>query len=623
MESRLTHFSHPVDLKQLAVAANPYQGFAKKLVDKYQQYISTKNHFTSISDANEKMVDDSELADFELAAQAVESALIESDITTWQPQQLVEFLQKIHKLLATSVYQSKQYSEQPGEFRRGMGWVLRHKKADAPYTQITDYGQMVYYITNDPQFGKKTGLEYLIGYYKIVIASFKDKTIVATIQTAIQTYARKSKLPFNKSCLTQPLSDNEKAALNIVYKIFVAPEQIPARLLKFAENFLNDIKTNNISIYNFYAKYYLEYIEIHPFQDCNARELKILLNIVLVKAKLNLTMLDESNARYHFDHFYAKDPNVNNIVAYLQSLNLHTSSMTGLSTALGNLSLFSGKDLLFAGVKEEDKALWKEMIEIGDDQSIQAVIKAKKSYLLVRVIGNPEHPIAKAMRHNESHYGNTMLHNRMINSHESSLIRSRKTDEKTKALLESNRKGAEYLLRYYELKKTNAAKTTGAESQNKLAEIQKAITLLDIEGKTSLLLACKNINPNYAIRLLKLDSNKDTINIADHIEKRAPLHIACILGLAEVAELLLQLEANTELTDSLGHKPFYYLTCEDNETKEYISVILDSVGFFYGWYFDNADRESVIAELVASNKAMREKFSAENLIPRVTPPRLG
>ena len=183
--------------------------------------------------------------------------------------------------------------------------------------------------------------------------------------------------------------------------------------------------------------------------------------------------------------------------------------------------------------------------------------------------------------------------------------------------MKSNCSGADYLLKYYELKKSNAEKSQDKKSQEKFAEIQNAISVCDIEGKPPLLLACKNINENCVLRLLKLDINKVTINIADTIEYRTPLHIACILGLSKVAELLLQLGADKELTDKHGHKPFYYLTCEENEKKEYISGVLDSVNFFFGRYFDDSDRESVSEELISASNTLRDTLSSRNLIQNI------
>lgn len=181
-------------------------------------------------------------------------------------------------------------------------------------------------------------------------------------------------------------------------------------------------------------------------------------------------------------------------------------SQTLKNTTLSETTV-GGKELLFYGISQEDLFLWKEMIEFGDDISIQNILKKHKFYLLTHVIGNPNDPLAKIMRNNSAHYGNIVLHDRIANSHDGSILKLEHLTEEQKNLLASNKKGTDYLLRYYELKQKKAQENREVKLQ-KIAEIEQSICAKDIEKKTPLLLACKTANQDYAIRLIHLDENK-------------------------------------------------------------------------------------------------------------------
>ncbi len=271
----------------------------------------------------------------------------------------------------------------------------------------------------------------------------------------------------------------------------------------------------------------------------------------------------------------------------------------------------SGKELFFYGIDESDKEIWNELIRYGDDKSIYNALKAKKSYLLTHVIGNPNDLRAKLMRHDEVHYGNILLHNRMINSHDESVLKPDLSPDQ-RVLLTSNQKGSDYLLRYYELKKVNASKDQEKlpdKAQQQLAEIKQAILAKDIEGKTPLLLACKNCNQDYALRLIALDDNRETLNLQDSIEKRTPLHIACLLGLTKLVQRLLELEVNTDILDYEGHDAFYYLTISTEQKKHYIKQVLDSVNFFYGRYFRPENEDRIITEILKQNEELKQALN--------------
>lgn len=309
----------------------------------------------------------------------------------------------------------------------------------------------------------------------------------------------------------------------------------------------------------------------------------------------------------------ADNKQISDFLARFSQATLNSSSHQSSPLVVG------GKEMLFYGITAEDRDLWNGLIDYGDDVSIQNVIQAGKAYLLTRVIGNPSDPHAQLLKHNEAHYGNIFLHNRMVQSHDETILSAKKLDAASAKLLNQNQKGADYLLRYYELKQKllryyeleqkNARSASIQIAAEKRAEIRKAISAKDVEGKTPLLLACKNVNQQYALRLINLDEQKETIQVADTVENRTPLHIACILGLKDLANKLIELGANKDAIDKFGHTPFHYLTGSDGEQAGIIKTVLDSVNFFYGRYFNASDITLVTNELITRNNALKNDFA--------------
>lgn len=298
------------------------------------------------------------------------------------------------------------------------------------------------------------------------------------------------------------------------------------------------------------------------------------------------------------------DPFINHLSAALSKINLGE----------GSRAISYGKEDYFYGINPEDRELWHELINIGDDKSVQAVLAANKYYLLTHVIGNPHSPLVSLLRQSACAYGNIALHSMMINTHDQSVIKLFTPNAEQVKLLKSVCSGADYLLRYYEIKQKNAQTAAKDIKEAKTAEINKAISWQDLQGKTPLLLACKNVNQSYAMRLIALDSQNLTLNTADNIELRTPLHIACILGLREVAKKLIDLNAE-QCADKFGHKPLDYLNCSPKAKMENIRNVLLSVNFFAGRYFDDRHVDQVCAELLKQNDLLQDEIN--KLIPNI------
>ena len=116
------------------------------------------------------------------------------------------------------------------------------------------------------------------------------------------------------------------------------------------------------------------------------------------------------------------------------------------------------------------------------------------------------------------------------------------------------------------------------------------------------------------MRLIALDNQKLTLNTADDIELRTPLHIACILGLREVAKILIKLNVE-QLEDKYGLKPLDYLNCSPKAKMENIRNVLLSVNFFAGRYFDDSHVDQVCAELLKQIDLLQNKIN--KLIPNI------
>ncbi len=273
-----------------------------------------------------------------------------------------------------------------------------------------------------------------------------------------------------------------------------------------------------------------------------------------------------------------------------------------------------GFELYFHNIKTEDRKLWEELIRYGDKESIENVLRANKTYLLTTVIGDPHNPMVALLKQNECSFGNTILHNRMIQSHDQSVIDLRNADNETTNLLKSGQSGAKYILSYYEQLQTKIKTDSPIIAAKKRCEIDTAISMKDIENKTPLLLALKNINVSYALRLINLDENKLTLECADKKEMRTPLHIACILGLTKVVDKLLSLQVNRSALDCDGHMPFYYLKCSPAEKLQNIRKVLLSINFFAGKYFKESDIDCVCNELLQHNNSLEKELA--NLVKK-------
>lgn len=286
-----------------------------------------------------------------------------------------------------------------------------------------------------------------------------------------------------------------------------------------------------------------------------------------------------------------------------------SSTLSKTNLGDGNRLMSFGAEDYFYGIKPEDRQLWDELKTIGDARSVQAVLEAKKQYLLTHVVGNPHDPIIKMLRQNECAYGNIILHSKMINSHDQSVIKLINPDKEQLKLLASVCSGADYLLRYYEMKQQNTQTAKPKAKVKKIAEINTAIAWKDIQSKTPLLLACKNVNQSYATRLIALDNDRLTLNAVDSIELRSPLHIACILGLRDVAKKLIDLNVE-QCADKYGMKPLDYLGCSPGAKLDNIKNVLLSVNFFAGRYFNEGHMELVCNELLKQNNILQMELAA-------------
>ena len=264
-----------------------------------------------------------------------------------------------------------------------------------------------------------------------------------------------------------------------------------------------------------------------------------------------------------------------------------------------------GEDKSFYGIADEDIKVWSNWLQYRNAESIQEILKAKKYHLLTKTIGDPTDKYLVLIEHGELAYGNTILHSQTANTYDGSILKPSKANQVT---FNKGRKTTDYLLRFYELQLKNAEKNEQSgdvkTADEQRQRVSMAISTLDKFGKTPLLLACKTANESFALRLLALDTAKTTINIADKEEQRTPLHIACILGLKELAEKLIALGADINAKDKYGNTPFTYLELSPDKKQQEIRNVLASVDFFYGHNFGPEDKEKVFAILFENNQAL-------------------
>lgn len=268
----------------------------------------------------------------------------------------------------------------------------------------------------------------------------------------------------------------------------------------------------------------------------------------------------------------------------------------------------------YKGITAEDRQLWGDYLNNRNAEAIQAILAAKKIHLLTHVIGEPDNPLAGLMTLNESGFGNIMLHDRIANFHDGSVLKSKKTEAQKEARKEgAHRPGIDFLLAYYELlkKACDGKHEKGTDSYvTRKNRVDQAICARDVMGKTPLLLACMMANQTYALRLLALDMDKKTIDIPHTLTGFTPLHVACLFGLDEVYDKLVDMGANTEQKDKrLEKTPSEIFSMDESEVKALTLEILNALNFFHGHYFSLDDSESVVDTLYSNHCKLSTKHT--------------
>lgn len=82
-----------------------------------------------------------------------------------------------------------------------------------------------------------------------------------------------------------------------------APEKVPNLMNYFVYNYNNDIQ----EIFDKIAKYHIEFEKIHPFEDCNGRTGRILLNYELLKNNLPPVVITKEDRVKYFEFLKNND----------------------------------------------------------------------------------------------------------------------------------------------------------------------------------------------------------------------------------------------------------------------------------------------------------------------------
>lgn len=298
--------------------------------------------------------------------------------------------------------------------------------------------------------------------------------------------------------------------------------------------------------------------------------------------------------------------NMNDFLALIQRSGAMAAS-GGAVGAGGGITMIGGPGYgTEYGIKPEDLACWNNYI-VGRTKAesrkkaFQRMINEGRTHLFIQTIGNPNDPFAAMMRNNEVGYGNTILHDLVVNASDESVLKitNKLALQHGKADITTKLEGFEFLIEYL----------SGKITKKPTKEfVRKCITALDAQGKTPVLLACKNLNARLALQLLTLDVERLTINLADNIMKYTPLHIACILGLQSVAKKLIEMGADVSKKDSHGNTPAFYLSCDRKIAEKNIDNILESVNFFYGGNYGASDKLNSIALLFTKREACKKEL---------------
>lgn len=282
-----------------------------------------KTHLANKLRAKEATVDIAgEVKNFSAAETYARNEFGKKPITEFSSDEFISLIKEIHKRVAPSIYAKKQHTLPAGEFRADDSFVLRHRVKHATFNTCEEYGKIALFLENAPDHGKNTALHFLTGYYKKFIIPTQDKIWISKFQDGITKYYQKkfdSKAKLNpKEQLQKPLSPEENHAIELIYHFFLQPTDIKKSLELLIVDLIETLK-KKFAPAEVFAKFYLEFINIHPFNDANSRTMKIFLNSILLQNGFQPIMLENSDSRIFTDYFYKKDPIVSDLVKYVES----------------------------------------------------------------------------------------------------------------------------------------------------------------------------------------------------------------------------------------------------------------------------------------------------------------
>lgn len=172
---------------------------------------------------------------------------------------------------------------------------------------------------------------------------------------------------------------------------------------------------------------------------------------------------------------------------------------------------------------------------------------------------------------------------------------------------------ADFLLSYYDkvyvVACQNRQKKIFADASS--IHLCKVVRSLDAKGRSPLLIACMQANETAALRLIKYDLDRESINISDN-NAYSPLHIAYLFGMESVVAALIQAGAATTEMDNAGRTPEECLWLDFATTHQAIREVLS-------WLDISKNLDARTAVLYSNNMDLRiSVLEAANKVNRYT-----
>jgi len=268
--------------------------------------------------------------DYGMAANFAYNDFVVGDISNWTATDFINFICKTHAKLAGNLLDTPEI--EMTQFREVDLLVLRNSEKIG---HINDFQPM--FALLHEKFPDKIK-SFAIAYYKwfyngnsTIDAARRERNlnaIIALLKRDFKVLAQRNE--FESKDLTQ----DEKDAFNIVYRVYPEAKELDLRMEVLANKILPDILANSPEVA---AIFFHEFLQIKPFSDGNGRLARLIAGAIMAKQGLPILNLSKPEARKHYEHAIAYNPKQENITEMFKTMQQQHSlpTLAELTNALG------------------------------------------------------------------------------------------------------------------------------------------------------------------------------------------------------------------------------------------------------------------------------------------------